>query len=104
LKFPVEYKKCPDCGCEETLAVEAQKAVVLSMKEAPKTFMYYDQKAIPLVSDQNLSGNFKPILVQYFDYCAGCGRYRMVKAELFQQPKPTNITTVPGGMIPKGRG
>ena len=97
-QFPIEFKKCPNCGCEETTTREAYKQVQLQSKKPPAGFISPEKVAIALIGAANASGNTFPVIIHHLDYCASCGLKYCTRAEIVQESKPLPIA-VPRGAI-----
>jgi hypothetical protein len=97
--FPLEFKKCPNCGSTETVAE-------LAVQEAEKTkgvkregpFASLEKAAIPLADPGKTAKLTLPMVICHYDVCAGCGLRYCTKAEIIDAP----ITFTVKGQPPPG--
>lgn len=86
-RFPIEFKKCPNCGSTETVAE-------LAVQEAEKTkgvrretpFASLEKVIIPLANPGKTAKLTLPMVVCHYDVCANCGLRYCTKAEIIDAP------------------
>ena len=81
--FPLEFKKCPICGCPDTITRLAYKEEVVDKGRGSEAFMSPEKLMTPLV-DPLKATLVLPVLVEHRDSCAKCGFRYCVKAEIVQ--------------------
>lgn len=91
-KFPMEFNKCPICGCPDTISRLAYKQEVVDKGKGPEAFASSEKRPIPLIDPQKATLSV-PVLLEHYDTCARCGMRYCTKAEVitmgvgaFQQP------------------
>lgn len=93
-KLLKDFPACPDCGETETLSRLAWKETHGDKEEVPFVSFYKEALALTSVSPQAmLTLPMVPGLMIHRDYCAGCGRLRLTRAE---------IGNIPMGMMNTG--
>ena len=83
MSFPIEFVKCPSCGCKDTVC----RLACADEPSIPKgTFASLEKLAVP-IQDLNkiTTPTVKSILVHY-DVCAKCGTRYCTRAEIFSVP------------------
>lgn len=81
--FPIAFDKCPSCGCEDTITRLAAKG----SKDIPEgTFVSAEQTRAFMVSSSLPKGLTVGVLMIHKDFCAGCGRQYVTKAEFLSIP------------------
>lgn len=90
IKFPIEFKKCPNCGSTQRVA----KILLDQEKERGKAGTLADAGAFmqqALLADPTRPFLSAPVLISLFDICAECGTAYCIRAEVRQatpQMKP----------------
>jgi len=105
-KILKDFPACPDCGETETLSRLAWKHAHGSKENIPFVSFYKEALALTDVSPQTmLTLPLVPGLFIHRDYCAGCGRLRVTRAELGNIPmgmvNPGGSTRLPPGFKTK---
>jgi len=84
--FPKEYKKCPSCGCEETVLQVALKETKDSNQVSNNITidMLGKKEVIALkMPPVGVIGIFKiPALIKMYDDCYNCGKFRLISVSL----------------------
>lgn len=99
IKFPIEIKECPNCGCQDTMTRLAWLDEVQQDRvgEASKDlFTSAEKMAIPLIDPQRGVGISITGLILHYDVCAKCGTRYCTRAE--KQTGPVQMKPPPGGM------
>jgi len=99
MKFPIEFKKCPICGCTETvtrLACEEEKEKGVIPKEA---FVSMEKTQVPLM------GNMPPkltvrVLIACWDVCVDCGHKYCTRVEIQTTQVQIQGPKMPGQLPP----
>jgi hypothetical protein len=83
-EFPLKFKKCPLCGCKETVTREAWRQV----NGAEREDVAYKHEAVPLIESQSqvLTQLTVQVLVVHKDICANCGMEYCTIAEIGKAP------------------
>jgi len=83
-KFPMEFKQCPICGCEETIAR-------IGFKDEPtlKGTASLETKITPLFNPTAISILSIPCLIRRYDDCAKCGITYCTKVD--KQAMPADV-------------
>lgn len=98
-KFPMEFNKCPICGCLDTTCRLAYKQEVVDKGKGPEAFASSEKRPVPLLDPRSAMLSV-PALLEHYDTCARCGMRYCTKAEIVpmtigvgQQPgmKPFNF-------------
>lgn len=103
LEFPLNFSKCPACGCEETVArrVTEDDAAARGLLEKSDTHPMISQSVTPIVDLRALSVRLTvDILVAYYDVCLDCGCYYCVHVE----KQKGLVGPPPGGFPLPGQG
>jgi rRNA maturation protein Nop10 len=72
--YPMEYEKCPNCGCKERV-VEVEVNAEKALGKIPQDrFAASNMKFLPIVDA--IAGNYisAPVLTVFEDICAECGK------------------------------
>ncbi len=85
IKFPIEFTKCPNCGCPDTTCRLAYKQEVVDKEKGPDVFVSSVRLAIPL-GDPRSAMLTLPELLEHHDTCARCGLPYCTKAEITREP------------------
>lgn len=89
LSFPLEYKRCPNCGCKTTVV---EQAYIQEPGSDLKKHAALEAKAAVLRDPVQLSGITAPAVLCFMDICAKCGLYRCYRVEKqnipLQVPQP----------------
>ncbi|MBU0778249.1 hypothetical protein KKF82_08325 [Patescibacteria group bacterium] len=81
IKFPIEFKLCPNCGCADTTCRLAYKQEIADKGKGPKMFASSEKKAVPLIDPRSATLTV-PTLLEHYDTCAFCGLRYCTKAEI----------------------
>lgn len=81
--FPIEFKECPTCGCQETVARLACAGVPF----IPEGVFVSLQKAfVPIQDVQKITTPMAKGVVSHYDVCARCGTSYCTRAEIISAP------------------
>lgn len=91
MEFPIEFKKCPQCGCEDTIC----RLACADEPSVPKgTFTSLEKTFCPIQDPTKIMApTLKGILVHY-DICSNCGLRFCVRAEITSLPVNIQIKNV----------
>ena len=82
-KFPIEFKKCPICKGEDTVAR-------LSCEDEPSipkgAFASLEKVAVPIQDMNKLTTLMVKTLIVHYDICVHCGTRYCTKAEIINMP------------------
>ena len=81
IKFPIEFKKCPNCGCPDTTYRLAYKQEIVDKGKGPEMFASSEKKAVPLIDPRSATLTV-PMLLEHYDTCAKCGLRYCTKSEI----------------------
>ncbi len=93
--FPMNFPKCNNCGSEKTVAKSAfDEEIENGNKLIPHLPIRCLDQETRLLQDPKTAKFVMPILVLFWDICAGCGMRRLTRVE--KQTIPVNTeTTLP---------
>jgi len=83
MEFPIEFKKCPNCGVEGTLALMAMES---EPSKPIKPLAYLKKEITPIQDFLAISTPSTKVLMRHYDTCAGCGLDYCVRAEKLSMP------------------
>ena len=70
MEFPIEFKKCPQCGCKDTVC----RLACADEPSIPKgTFVSLEKKITPIQDFMRISTPTTKILLRHYDSCSKCG-------------------------------
>ena len=92
--LPLDFKKCPICGCTVTVSSLAIEPLKVSGKVKREVFVHCRTDAVPLYEPTLAIGSV-PTLIRHFDTCARCGMEYCTRAEVVDAP-------IQYGEMPKG--
>lgn len=80
IKFPLDYPKCPVCGSERRVAMEALKSEHEEGRchGAKNAFLFQHQS---LIANPNMQFLSALMVLTFFDACADCGTVYCIHAE-----------------------
>lgn len=88
LKFPLEFKECPNCGSTKKVAgtiAEQEKKKGKISKEAQACI----QQVTCIITDPRMVPLQAPVILIFLDICADCGTVYCIRAQLgVATPKP----------------
>jgi hypothetical protein len=70
MSFPIEFPKCPNCGCKDTvgrLGCAGEPSV------SKDTFVSLEKKITPVQDFTKISTPTTKILMRHYDTCSKCG-------------------------------
>lgn len=85
MSFPIDFPKCPNCGCKDTVSALACAAE----PSIPKgTFTSLDKLVTPIQDPAKMSLPSIKAIVTHYDICANpkCGLRRCTRAEIVSIP------------------
>jgi len=103
--FPIEFNKCPICGCPDTVCRLAYKQEIVDKGRGPEAFASSEKRPVPLM-DPRSAALAIPMLIEHLDTCARCGLRYCTKAEIAIGKvgmMPPGMGQPPGG-FPFGKG
>ena len=83
MSFPIEFSKCPNCGCKDTIA---QLACADDPSISKGTFLSLEKKIAPIQDFTKISTPTTKVLVSHYDTCAKCGLGRCTRVEKTTMP------------------
>ena len=81
LKFPLEFKECPNCGSTRRVAgtiAEQEKQKGKLAKEVQACI----QQLTCIITDPRMIALQAPVIIAFMDICADCGTYYCIRAQL----------------------
>lgn len=101
ITFPIEFSKCPVCGCPDTVCRLAVKEEIENGRFSEGQFVSLEKVATPLIDPKHPPAISAQLLLCHYDCCAKCGTRYCTRAE-----KVTGVVGMkPGqGQGPKGFG
>lgn len=85
-----EFKKCPRCGCKDTI-VKAACADLVEKRIMPEgTFVSLQKVQLPLITVTQATLSV-PTLLFHYDHCLDCGKKYLIRVEKMDIP----ITAMP---------
>ena len=83
MEFPIEFKKCPNCGSSDTVCRQACE----NESSIPKdTFVSLEKRITPIQDFTKISLPTITVLVRHYDTCAECGLDRCTRVEKTTMP------------------
>ena len=86
MPFPIEFPKCPNCGCKDTVC----RLACADEPSIPKdTFVSLDKKITPIQDFTKISTPTTKILLRHYDTCAKCGLDYCTRVDKTTMPTDT---------------
>lgn len=83
MPLPIEFAKCPQCGCKDTVC----RIGCADEPSIPKgTFVSLEKIVTPIQQPTSIIGPFIKAIVCHYDVCAKCGLRYCTKAEITSVP------------------
>ena len=83
MEFPIEFPKCPSCGCKDTIC----RLACADEPSIPKgTFVSLEKLATPIQDLNRITTPTVKAIISHFDICAKCGLRYCTKAETTSLP------------------
>ena len=83
MEFPIEFVKCPNCGCKDTVC----RLACADEPSIPKdTFVSLEKVISPFQQSSSIIGPFIKAIVCHYDVCAKCGLRYCTRAEIANVP------------------
>lgn len=95
MEFPVSFKKCPMCGCKDTVCQKGCEGE-LSIPEA--TFVSLEKRITPITDFVKISTPTTKVLIRHYDTCFHCGFDYCTRVE--KTSMPTNSLMQMMGLTP----
>ena len=92
MEFPVEYKECPVCKCQDTIC---RKAHDLEGNFPKDKFLSLEQTMTALQDPTRLATPTIKVVLAHYDVCAKCGIRRCTRAEITSMPVQVNMGPPP---------
>lgn len=95
IKWPIDFPKCPNCGCEMTVTWLACRELIEKGIIKEGEFVSQRKLITPLVGAASVTLTM-PALVTHYDICAKCGLDYCTRAEKAELPVTTQKLPGPG--------
>jgi len=83
VSFPIEFTKCPNCGCKDTVG----RLGCAGDPSIPKdTFISLEKRITPVQDFMKISTPTTKVLIRHYDTCSKCGRDRCTRVEKTTMP------------------
>lgn len=96
MEFPIEFKKCPNCGAEEPVA---QTVCAGEPSIAKGTFFSLEKKITPIQDFLRISTPTTKVLLRHYDICSKCGKDYCTRIE--KTTMPTDALMKMMGLVPQ---
>ena len=83
MEFPIEFPKCPNCGCEDTVC---RQVCADESSISKDTLVVMDKKITPIQNFMTISTPTTKILLRLYDTCLKCGLDYCVRIEKTTMP------------------
>jgi len=83
ITYPLEFNKCPACGCEDTVSKKVAEEEIEKgrMKEGYTPALTQDTTPIFDPREVIIFQRRVPVLITFYDVCVACGCYYCVRIE-----------------------